>query len=470
MKVFRSSRARWIALVVAGFFVASALVYGTAVTKSEFVHWDDGMLVYENPAIRSITPATIGYIFTHYDPELYIPLTFFSYQVDYQIGGIQPFQYHLTSFLFHTLNAVLVAWFITLFFKGGQKGRPWLGIFCGLLFLLHPLHTEAVLWVSGRKDLLSGFFFLLTLIYWLRWHEHRTQRILLFSITFFVLALLSKVMAITLPVILLLLDWRNGVILSSTKDDRRTSWFVGLTTTARPYLPYFAIAILFGLIGLGGKTGVVASSTLSDKILMAGKSSVFYIQKILWPDSFSLLYPYNGAISIGVADFFVPVIFWLVVGLIAILLLKKTRDFAFGLLFYLITVGPTFINFAKGDLDIYFASDRYAYIPSIGIVIAVVSLALLVYRHRPVAWMRQLGAGLAVLMLIGCGIKAHAQSAVWLNTTTLFENVIRLYPDASYVAYNNLGNTYRLDKRYDEAVAKYQQSLKIHLPEECPRR
>lgn len=429
-------------------------MYGQAVWVSAFVRWDDGMLVYENPAIRAITPRTLFHIFSTYDPELYIPLTFFSYQIDYLIGGIQPFQYHFTSFLLHTFNAVLVAWFAMLFFAGGRKGRPvsvWAGLFCGALFLLHPLHTEAVMWVSGRKDVLSTFFFLLTLIYWIRlrqgyggqvrWREEPIRKFLVAAVGFFALALLSKVMAITLPIILLLLDWR---------DKRR---FTKEMFTEK--IPFFALAILFGLIGVGGKTEVVASSTLIDKILMGGKSSIFYIQKILWPDFFSLLYPYYEDIVITSPDFYIPIIAWAVILAFVLLSLKRTRDIAFGLLFYLVTVGPTFLNFTKGgDLDVYFASDRYAYAPSIGIFIALIGTVLAIARP----YVQRMCVFLGVVVLSVLAILSYRQSLIWRDTNTLLMNVLRYYPQ-SHVARNNIANVYRLEGRYDEAIKEFEEAL-----------
>lgn len=431
---------RRITLITIGLFLAvSAVVYGKAVLTSEFVRWDDGMLVYENPAIRSITPATLKYIFTTYDPELYIPLTFLTYQIDYLIGGIAPFQYHFTSFLFHTLNALLVAWFATLFFK-----KRWLGIFCGLLFLLHPLHTEAVMWVSGRKDVLSTFFFLLTLIYWMKWKHDQVRRLLIASIGFFALALMSKIMAVTLPAVLLLLDWRDG---------RRWTREIFIEK-----IPYFALAGLFGLIGYLGKTGVVASSSIWEKILMAGKSSLFYIQKILWPDYFSLLYPYHQDVVITSSDFYIPIIVWSVLIILIVLSLRRTRDIAFGMAFYLVTIAPTFLNFTKGgDLDVYFASDRYAYVPSIGVFIAIVALAVMILKDRLFGRVPVIIAGVIVIIL---AYRSFLQSKVWANTYDLLTNVLIHYPE-SHVAHNNIANAWRLEDRLDDAIGEFQKALAI---------
>lgn len=453
---------RFLLIVIAGFFALSALVYGKAVYQSEFVRWDDGMLVYENPAIREISPATIKHIFSTYDPELYIPVTFFSYQLDYLIGGINPFQYHLTNFLLHTFNALLVAWFVMLIFTRVSQIRALkTGIFCGLLFLLHPLHTEGVMWVSGRKDLLSAFFLLLALIHWMRWRESLVRRRYLAAVAFFALALLSKVVAITLPVMFLLVDWQQY---------RRWSRAILVEK-----IPFFALAVLFGIIGLWGKTSVVASSTLGEKILMAGKSSVFYLRKIVWPDSFSLLYPYHKDVVITSPDFYIPIFIWIAILLLLALLWKRTRDVAFGMALYAVTVAPTFLNFTKGgDLDVYFASDRYAYFPSVGVFVAIIALVT-VAKKTAEAWfydahhgalracsivMQRIFIVIACLIIIALGYRAYRQSQVWLTTYELLTNVLRHYPE-SHVAHNNIANAWRLEGRMDDAIGEFKKALAI---------
>ncbi len=457
---------RFIIGIVAAFFVFSGLVYGQAVVTSEFVRWDDGMLVFENPVIREITPRSVGRIFSMYDPELYIPLTFLSYQIDYQIGGIAPLQYHLTSFLFHTLNALLVAWFAALFYCRsktcvGREGQL-MGIFCGLLFLLHPLHTEAIMWVSGRKDLLAGFFFLLTLIQWLRWRDEPVRRRYLLAVAFFGLALLSKIVAVTLPVILVLLDWRDaqGAAGRSGAAPLRMvhQWMREMIADK---IPFFALSVIFGLIGVGGKTSVVASSSTWEKIIMAGKSSMFYLQKIVWPDHFSLLYPYHKDVSITSPDFYVPIVLWLIIGVLVLLSVKKTRDIAFGFVFYFVTLAPTFLNFTKGgDLDVYFASDRYAYLPSIGIFIALTGAVMFFMNFFQGRIIRQGAAGIACVIIIAIAYLSHQQSKVWANTYTLLSNVLVHYPD-SHVAHNNIGNARRLEGKLDDAIGEFEKALAI---------
>ena len=141
--------------VILGFLAAGFLMYGFSL-GNEFVRFDDGMLITENPAVRVINAASLKAIFTHFDPELYIPLTLMSYQLDFLLGGADPLMYHLTNLVLHIFNALLVSWLVYAI----SKGRPGVALLAGFLFLAHPLHTEAVAWASARKDVLSAFFFL----------------------------------------------------------------------------------------------------------------------------------------------------------------------------------------------------------------------------------------------------------------------------------------------------------------------
>lgn len=425
--------------VVAFFFGLGLVVYGRSLTN-DFVRWDDGMLIYENPAVREMSPWSMKRIFTTYDPELYIPATFITYQIDYKIWGANPFGYHLTSLLLHIGNAILVAWLAFLLLR-----HRWVALLCGLLFLLHPLHTEAVSWASGRKDVLSTLFFLSSLIAYLRYQEEEERRLYIWSLVFFALGLMSKVMVITLPAILLLVDWRN-----------RRAW----TAMIKDKLPYVGLSILFGIIAIFGKTAVVASSTLSQKILMACKSTVFYLQAIAWPSKLSLLYPYVGEITFASPDFYVPVLVVAAMVLIAVFASIRWRDVTLAIVFYLLTLVPTFINFAKGgELDIYFASDRYAYIPSIGMFyLFCFLLAALLHAKRH--WERAVQAvGAAIVVVLG--VAAYRQSLVWRDTESLFANVLAYYPDSSHVAHNNLGNMHRLRGEIDKSIEEYKQAISI---------
>lgn len=429
--------------VAALFAVLLLAVYGQ-VLGHEFVRWDDGLLIYENGIVRDPSLRSIAAAFTTYDPELYIPLTFLSYKIDYLLGGTHPLPYHFTNLVLHTLNALLVAWFAFLL-----SGRRFIALLCGLLFAVHPLHTEAVAWASARKDLLATLFFLASLIAYLSRRRSPDPNVPWPSCLFFLLALFSKVVAITLPLVLLLLDWREGRF-------RRETWRVLLLEK----VPLFALALLFGLIALGGKTGVLASATLAETALMAGKSTVFYLLKLILPIHLSVLYPYVGIIRALSPDFLIPLLLILVLGVFVSLSLRWTREVAFAAAFFLLTLAPTFLNFAKGSGDFYFASDRYAYIPSIGFLfLAVLFLRSLAERLRgvPPAKAFLVTSGIIV---VAFAVGAFLQARTWRSSEALFANVLRLYP-TSHVAQNNMGNVYRLQGKLDEAITAFQAALAL---------
>lgn len=421
-------------------------MYGASLHNG-FVQWDDGLLIYNNPAVMEMSFASIKRAFTTYDPELYIPLTLLSYQLDYQIGGGTAFVFHLQNLLLHAGNALLVAWLAYLLLRNKVAG-----LLVGLLFLVHPLHTEAIVWASARKDVLATIFFLGSIIAYLYSREREQRNLYILSLVLFLLGLLSKVVVLTLPVILLLILWRNeGKI--SKKDVFDT-------------VPYFILSLVFGIVAMLGKTEVSASSTLLEKILMAGKSSVFYLEKLFVPLNLTVLYPYLDPIVLQSPDFYVPaaIVIALIAG--AIFLLRYSREPLAWLLFYFVTLAPTFINIAKGEQgDVYFASDRYAYIPSIGIFLLVIGTVLRVVQQTENAkTLRTRGramTALVVIVLLVFSSLSCKQSRVWASGQTLFEHALSHAPAASYVAHNNLGNIYRLQEKWDEAISQYASSIAI---------
>ena len=337
--------------VVASFCVAMLAIYGTSL-RNGFVTFDDGMLITDNSAIREITPASLKAIFTHYDPELYIPLTFFSYQLDFQLGGEQPFIFHLDNLLLlllHTINALLVCWLFYLL----SFGRKDLALVAGIIFAAHPIQTEAVAWAAARKDVLSSLFFLLSLIGYLYYRSEENRRFYWWSIVAFLLGLLAKVSVIMLPAVLFLLDWREG---------RRWG-----RTMLLEKVPYVVLCVLFGIIAIFGKTDLLSKTSLWTKALLACRSSVFYLQKFFWPSGFSVLYPYDGPVSLAATGFLLSMVVLVLLLFSALWTIRWTKEIAFGLAFYFVMLLPTFTNLAKNG-DIYLASDRYAYLPNIGIL------------------------------------------------------------------------------------------------------
>lgn len=428
------------------FGLLALVVYGTAL-RNQFVQFDDGLLITHNPIVTNLSWHSVWRAFTSYDPELYIPLTLLSYQLDMWIGSGSPVPFHATSLFLHTINALLVAWLAFLFI-----GRRWIAVFVGLLFLLHPLHTEAVAWASARKDVLSTALFLGS---WLTFHyaEDRASRRLLFlSVGLFLLALLAKVVVLTLPVILLLLCYRaKGSIDSQTR---------------KVMIPYVVLAGVFALVALFGKVHVTEASTLTQKILVAIRSSVFYLEQLVWPAHLNVFYPVAGAIEVSEPAFAVPLVLAVFLLFLVGVSLRSTREIAVWTAFYIVTLAPTFINIAKGERgDFYFASDRYAYIPSIAVFLLLGFGLRWLASTRFFERMQPLGSralvSICVVILLFLGVLAHRQSLTWRDTKSLFTHVLAHAPAPSYIAHNGYANALRQEGDLEGAVTHYEKSLAL---------
>ncbi|TSD00496.1 MAG: O-GlcNAc transferase [Candidatus Peregrinibacteria bacterium Greene1014_49] len=429
---------RHIILLGAVFLLLVLIAFGPSLF-GEFIFWDDDLLVFENPIVQAITPWTLGKIFTTYDPELYIPLTFLSYQINFLIGGMSPFVYHLTNIFLHAGNALLVTGIAYLLLKGNRMAA----LLTGLFFAVHSLHTEAVAWVSARKDILSAFFFLLATFLFLLHEERPSRKRYIGMLLAFLCALLSKVIAVTFPVIMLLIVWhRSGRI--TRQDVMRMT-------------PFFALSIVFGIIALYGKPGQIGTVHLLEFFFMACLSTVFYLQKIVAPVSLSVIYPFDGAIALSTPSILVSCLILAVLIIVSILLYRRMQWpllslFAFGIL-----LAPTFINYRKGfeAQDVYFASDRYAYLASI-----VVLLGIAVLLEKGIRRVRGKAMAITVAILLLFVGLSFSQSRVWQSSTALFTHALSLYPTAQ-AAHNNLGTVYYRKGDLAEAEEHYKQAIAI---------
>ena len=417
--------------------LAAVLAFGSAVDNA-FVLWDDPQLIIENPLIRTHSPL----IFLMYDPELYVPLTLASFQLQHLFSGFDPVAFHLGNVVLHALNASLVFWFLSLLLA-----NRWAVFFGALLFAVHPLHAEAVAWVSARKELLYATFFLGSLIAYLRSEELALSSPALrspersegrfegsksgvrrgfwwLSVFLFTLSALSKPTALVLPFVLLLIDfWREGQVTRK-----------GIAAKIALLWPFFAIALITALIALGGKQEVVASLPLSDVILLAFRSTAFYLQKLFLPLRLSAIYPAPENLTLASAAQLFAVFLVLGLLLVAWFFRRRAPEVLVGVLLFLITLAPSFFAYLKSS-DVTLASDRYAYLPSIGILFA---LASLISRFAREQWMKRAAACASLLVASTFGFLANVQANTWQSTDSLFANVLAKYP-TSHVAFNNLG-------------------------------
>lgn len=431
-----------IGITIGAMLATAFIVFGASIGYG-FLNFDDSYLIYGNLAARAPTLAHITQAFTTYDPELYIPVTLLSYQLNYLVAGLNGGFYHFTNIVLHALNGALVSYLAFLLL-----GRKRIALACGIFFVLHPLNTEAAVWLSGRKDLLSSTFYLATVCLYLRYLFSGHRKFWFAALGLFGLGLLSKVSILTLPVAILLLQTFVG------QKKIWTRW------TTLNLAPFVALSGIFAVIAALGKERVIGSSSMTETLLMAAKSTMFYLQKFFVPTDLSPIYPYMKAITISSPDFYVPVILLVILMPAAFFSLKRTNWIFLCLALFLVTLAPSFLNFHKGTM-IFFAVDRYMYLPMIWlIVLAGVGFAALEDRRLPRTARRMLATVIGIIVAI-FGVTSMQQTKLWTNDETLFTHVLSLYP-ASVSARTSLAAVYRNQGNELAEATVLQEGLRLH--------
>jgi tetratricopeptide (TPR) repeat protein len=414
------------------------------VLNNGFVNLDDNLLVYENRKIMSVAPANIKEIFTSLHAGLYHPLVLVSYALEYRLFRLNPAAYHGTNLVLHIINTMLVFWLFLLLYEDGA-----LAFAVALLFGIHPMHVESVAWISERKDVLYAFFYLLSLVLYVRAARGYGRAGYQLAFAAFALALMSKPMAVTLPLVLILADTMLGL----PSLGRRLSG----------KLPFFALSGIFAYVAMRGQHAgdagnLVSSFTLFKNTLTACHDALFYIGKALWPYPLASLYPYpvrEGAMPPPSLLYAPSALLFLCAGIIYSL--RFTRKILYGFLFFAITVLPV-INLVPVGLGL--AADRYTYVPFIGLFYAAsVAVSGLYSRVAVRARTAALLAGIGVaVVLAGLSVR---QCLVWKDDISLYNNIIRHYPDVP-IAYNNRGFLYICRQDYDRALADCSMAVQLN--------
>ena len=463
------------------------------VIELNFVTFDDTYYVTNNPKVQAgLTWASMHWAFTRAHAANWHPLTWLSHMLDCQLYGLKPAGHHVTNLLFHTADTLLLFALLK-----RLTGAVWRSAFVAALFALHPLHVESVAWVAERKDVLSTFFFLLTLLAYTRYAERSRvlslkSRVaqgaqskdyaLLFyvlSLVLFALGLMAKPMLVTVPFVLLLLDWwplgrMHGVpqstvhaprppsaVLSTlrsiaTEDGlRRTGStlqvFLRLVLEKAPFFLLAAASCVVTVIAqrqggalssFAGESGVSLESRLTNTPI----SYAWYLAKLLWPSNLAVLYPFEriwppelvlGAtvLLLGITGF--------------VLWQRRRRPFlAVGWLWYLGTLVPVIGLVKVGAQSI---ADRYTYIPAIGLFMMLAwGVADLTAGWRQRAMALALGAA---AVLGTCAVAVGAQLLYWQDSEPLFRHALAVTRN-NYIAWNNLG-LYLAEQGELEVAKKY---------------
>ncbi|MGB6281256.1 MAG: tetratricopeptide repeat protein, partial [Syntrophobacteria bacterium] len=423
----------------------------------DFINLDDNLLVYENPQVLAgLNKQGVIWAFTQYHAEYWHPVTWLSHMLDCQLFGLRPGLHHLTSLLFHLANCVLL-----LLILRKMTGALWRSAFVAALFAIHPLHVESVAWVAERKDVLSAFFWFLTIWAYARYAEQPGLRRYLLVLLFFGLGLMSKPMVVTLPFVLLLLDyWPLGRIqLQNMRtvndfDIPRSSLF----RLVWEKIPLFALTVvtIIATVVVQDKVGALKSLEafpLQTRIANALVSYISYLAKMIWPHKLAVYYPHPGTIPVwqaagaGLLLIFVSVL---------VIKAAKNRPYlAVGWLWYLGTLVPVIGLVQVGSQAM---ADRYTYLSLIGLFIMIawgIPELTRGWRYGRVVLRMAAGSLLAALMVC-----TWMQLRHWRNNETLFKHALNTTAN-NFLAHDSLGNTLAQQGKIGEAIDHYSAALRI---------
>jgi tetratricopeptide (TPR) repeat protein len=436
---------RWRATAVCLVLAAiTFLVFGQT-AGFEFVNYDDGFYVYHNAKVAGgLSLKGLAWVFTHADCNLYHPLTMLSLMGDYQLHGFHAGGYHFTNVLLHAASVILL--FLIL---RQMTGALWRSAFVAAVFAIHPLRAESVAWVAERKDVLSGFFFMLTLGAYVRYvrKPDSVARHLMVAAAF-VLALLSKPTVVTLPFVLLLLDYWP---LNRFDQPRKLS---RLILEKIPLLALAAGACAMTVLGAGKEVAAYADVAMLSRLGNALVSYAVYLRQMVWPGGLAVVYPRPEK---GYPVWIMALSF-LLLALITggVLAFRRKRGWLLtGWLWYLGMLTPMIGIVQAGA---FAHADRMTYLPQIGLYVAVTWLAAEWAAKRHVG--RVAIGGLMTTVLGALIICAWKQTAYWQDSETLWSHTLAC-TTGNYMAQYNLGVDLVEEGRMDEAIIHYQNTLQI---------
>ncbi|MEE9614567.1 MAG: tetratricopeptide repeat protein [Thermodesulfobacteriota bacterium] len=424
-----------------------------------FVNWDDPAYVYENPNIRSLDAEFFRQLPTAVVSSNWHPLTVLSHGVDCALWGPDPMGHHLSSVVLHALNTFLVFILAVRLVGAALPVRALAaGAVTALLFGLHPLHVESVAWVSERKDVLYSFFFLLSVLAYLRYvsSEKGGGKATAYaaSLGFFALSLMSKPMAVTLPLVLLILDYYP---LGRLKAKR----------VVVEKVPFFLLSAVAALAAIwtqheGETISSLGLNPLITRILVSIRAYVFYLYKMVLPLDLAPLYPYPTDINALSLEYAGAFLLLLAITALCVLAIKKKPGLSALWLYYLVTLFPVIGVVTFGAHE---AADRYTYLPALGpFLLAGVGAAAVYERFSKELRGKVIVAAAVLLISAALVYKTEKQIAVWKDSITLWTHEIDLLPEESHSAlygYYNRGAAYYELGNCPEAVRDLTRTIKL---------
>ncbi len=386
-----------------------------------FVNWDDEAYIHINNYIKTLDAASIKTMFAwkSYYGGNYHPLVALTNAVEYNIAGMDATLYHKVNFALHLINTYLVFVFI----KKLTTNNTVVAAVVALFFGIHPMHVESVAWISERKDVLYTLFYLLALITYVSYTKSKSILMFIATILLFLLSLLSKSMAVTLPLVLVLIDWYKSPTFNVKQQLNK--------------IPFFALALLFGLHAIDSQSTqnyiATYNFTVIERFFLACYTSIYYIVKLFAPINLCTLIPFPQR-GLSVEHYIAPI------GVIALILLViKSGSFKkhllFGLGFYFATISIVLQLIPVGAAIV---CERYTYVPYIGLLYIIALAAQHMYTSIPK--IKPLLLPLLGITTIAFTYLSFMRNKVWEDGETLWRDTTEKYPESADYAWFGLGN------------------------------
>ena len=434
----------------------------------EFVNYDDDVYVTLNPHLRNgLNREAVdwsfaaGLIYSSPNVDYWRPLSYLSHALDIELFGFDPGGHHLMSLAMHVAATISLFWVLNL-----MTGALWRSAFVAALFALHPLHVESVAWIAERKDVLSGLFFILTLGAYTQYSgQPFTMSRYLLVLGLFGLALMSKPIVVTLPFVMLLLDyWPLGRVTgdkwrgTSENREKPSTLNPQLSTLLLEKLPFFLLAIGSGIFAVHSQKAVGAASLLDQESLFVRMGNALvsytaYLLNLFWPVKLAVFYPYPTALPVWpVAG---AVVLLAGITLLVLAAARRCPWLPVGWLWYLGMLLPVIGILQVGAQA---RADRYTYLSFIGLFLMItwtVGDLCPPWRQRKLV----LGAAMAIVLAI-LTVCTSVQVSYWRDSESLWTHTLACTSD-NFVGHNNLGNALLQKGNVDEAIVHYQMALQI---------
>ena len=448
------SKNRNLYLLLFTLLVVTYLLYANSL-HHELLNFDDNEYFTNYPEITNLSWQSIQTYFTHYYVIMYQPLAVLTFAINHYFSQIDTLPLHLTNLILHLVNVLLIYTFI---YKLSQKKV--IAIITAILFAAHPMNVEAVTWISARSSSLYTLFYTLSIIQYLNYLHLQQRKYLIFAGLAFLLSLFSKSQAVTLPIVLLAIDYYHSQI-------TRANISAMLLVKA----PFLLLSLLFGLITILNQdtinnitNGMMISYSLPETICLACYSFIFYLYKFFVPINLCAIYVYPPRVHglLPMIYYLSPAIL-LAISYLIYRVAQHKKYIVFGMLVFLITIS---INIQIIPSRLFIVSERYGYFPYIGLffIIGAFYNELIEKTVKLTVGWKQILFGILLLYILMCAMLTIHRNTIWKDNIVFMTDIINKNPSEPYIsrAYGTRANAVQKNDHIQDALADYKKAIEIY--------